>query len=70
MYKDSHDMKQTDDFDVTLLVAHEQQDEANTLHLKYYIILSSRRYTHVLLAFFTSFGQFNKKMLQMTFFNF
>ncbi|KAF4533500.1 hypothetical protein B566_EDAN000985 [Ephemera danica] len=44
-YKDNHDMKQTDDFDVTLIVAHENIDGSgsNTLHLKYFIILTSRR---------------------------
>jgi hypothetical protein len=48
MYKDSHDVKQTDDFDVTLVVAHAQTEEdfgnPNILHLKYYILLTSRRY--------------------------
>jgi len=47
MYKDSHDVKQTDDFDVTLVVAHAQMEEEpnnpNALHLKYYILLTSRR---------------------------
>jgi hypothetical protein len=44
-YRDVHDMKHTDDFDVTLIVAHDRDDELDqsNLHIKYYIILTSRR---------------------------
>lgn len=47
MYKDSQDVKQTDDFDVTLVVVHAPTDEelnnSNVLDLKIYILLTSRR---------------------------
>ncbi|KAK7862806.1 hypothetical protein R5R35_004159 [Gryllus longicercus] len=47
-YRDAHDMSHTDEFSVTLIVSHdsvphEKQDitDQSTLHLKYYIILTS-----------------------------
>ncbi|XP_059469171.1 KICSTOR complex protein SZT2-like [Neocloeon triangulifer] len=47
MYKDNHDVKQTDDFDVTLIISHAQMDDEPqnpfALNLKYYILLTSRR---------------------------
>nr|CAD7456856.1 unnamed protein product [Timema tahoe] len=54
-YHDINDMKHTDDFDVTLIVSHDvdsledggdkgcTKHDQNVLHLKYYIILTSRR---------------------------
>nr|CAD7408602.1 unnamed protein product [Timema cristinae] len=49
-YHDINDMKHTDDFDVTLIVSHDvdsledggDKHDQNVLHLKYYIILTSR----------------------------
>jgi hypothetical protein len=50
MYKDNQDVKQTDDFDVTLVVVHAPTDEeinnANVLNLKFYILLTSRRHIY------------------------
>ncbi|XP_052124949.1 KICSTOR complex protein SZT2 isoform X2 [Frankliniella occidentalis] len=45
-YRDVHDLKQTDDFDVTLIVTHDPSPELpdqNQLKLKYFIVLTSRR---------------------------
>lgn len=45
-YKDSQDMQHTDDFDVTLIVTNlsTHKDHSQfSLHLKYYLILTSRR---------------------------
>lgn len=45
-YKDSQDRQQTDDFDVTLIISNLSktwQPNENILHLKFYIILTSRR---------------------------
>ena len=54
MYKDNQDVKQTDDFDVTLVVVHAPTDEeinnANVLNLKIYILLTSHRYIQIQLA--------------------
>jgi hypothetical protein len=45
-YRDAHHNKHTDDFDATLIVAHDRDDESDqsNLHMKYYIILTSRRW--------------------------
>lgn len=44
-YRDAQDVKQTDDFDITLIVWHDgtMSECSTTLHLNYYIILTSRR---------------------------
>lgn len=45
-YKDSQDQQQTDDFDVTLVISNQSQKwqpNDNTLYLKFYIVLTSRR---------------------------
>jgi len=44
-YCDVHDTKHTDDFDATLIVAHDGDNASDhsNLHIKYYIILTSRR---------------------------
>lgn len=45
-YKDSQDQQQTDDFDVTLVISNQSQKwqpNEDTLHLKFYIVLTSRR---------------------------
>ncbi|PSN35424.1 hypothetical protein C0J52_13195, partial [Blattella germanica] len=59
-YKDVHDMKHTDDFDATLIVAHDREDESdlNSLHIKYYIILTSRRELYPKLEVERKLGKF------------
>lgn len=40
-YKDSQDRKHTDDFDVTLIICNAYESWDNSLHLKYYLILTA-----------------------------
>lgn len=43
-FRDFTELKQMDDYDVTLLVAHDQVgDDPLTLFLKYFVIMSSKR---------------------------
>lgn len=42
-YRDSQDFQHTDDYDVTLIVSHLPHPEQHALHLKCYLILTSRR---------------------------
>ncbi|XP_049806805.1 KICSTOR complex protein SZT2-like [Schistocerca nitens] len=65
-YKDAHDVKRTDDFDITLIVSHnsflydqaEKSIEESTLRLKYYIILTSRRELYPKLEIERKLGKF------------
>lgn len=63
-YRDAHDMSHTDDFSVTLIVSHDsaldKQESADqsTLHLKYYIILTSTRELFPKLEIGSKLGKF------------
>ncbi|XP_075219216.1 KICSTOR complex protein SZT2-like isoform X2 [Lycorma delicatula] len=58
-YKDAHDMKQTDDFDVTLIVSHDDNcSDQTVLSLKYYLLLTSRRELYPKLEIERKLGKF------------
>jgi hypothetical protein len=53
-YKDSQDREHTDDFEITLVVYNlclPYSPTDNILHLKYYLILTSKRYLSLLCSY-------------------
>ncbi|XP_039298117.1 KICSTOR complex protein SZT2 [Nilaparvata lugens] len=58
IYKDAHDMKQTDDFDVTLMIAQQANPDPNTLSLHFYLLLTSRRELYPNLEIERKLGKF------------
>ncbi|RZF32788.1 hypothetical protein LSTR_LSTR011434 [Laodelphax striatellus] len=58
IYKDAHDMKQTDDFDVTLMISQEENPDPNTLSLHFYLLLTSRRELYPNLEIERKLGKF------------
>ena len=54
-HKEVMDIKKNDDFDVTLIIAYQETNSPTTITLKYYVLLTSRRYI-ILMKIFRCFA--------------